>query len=138
MLKTHAGSIESGWISSVLILTVMGASAVAQDTPSMPLKAAFPTVTVPDYVAMKRGGASWDATRAYLKGVGDGLLAGNVDLQHYKQPMHFCPPDTVQLNEYDYVDILDRMLKDSPSYNRPGNPVAVLLTIGLRRAFPCK
>ena len=120
------------------MLTLICASASAQDVPAKPSKPAFPTVTVPDYVAAKREGVAWNAMRAYLKGVGDGLLAGNVDLQHYKQPMHFCPPDGVQLNEYDYIEILDLMLKESPNYNRPGNPIAVLLTIGLRRSFPCK
>jgi hypothetical protein len=142
MLKrTHADSIKTGRLSCLLVLALIGASASAQDTPSTsstPSKPVFPTVTVPDYVATKRDGANWNAMRAYLKGVGDGLLAGNVDLQHYKQPMHFCPPEHVQLNEWDYVKILDQMLKDSPNYNRAGNPVAVLLTIGLRRAFPCK
>jgi hypothetical protein len=130
--------MKTGWICSVLLLVLNTSPASAQDVTKPPLKPSFPTVTVPDYVAAKRDGAGWNAMRAYLKGVGDGLLAGNVDLQHYKQPMHFCPPDNVQLNEYDYVEILDRMLKDSPNYNRPGNPIAVLLTIGLRRSFPCR
>jgi len=91
--------------------------------------------TVKDYVRYKET----QTFAIYITGVGDGFLWANAELITRKQKPLYCQPGKLTLQADNYLEILDRKMKDHefvehiPSYF----PLARVLLEALQETFLC-
>ena len=76
-------------------------------------------------------------TKAYVLGLGEGIRATNVLIN----PRLFCPPPKLPLGVENFVDVLDRAIKDLsvrlPNPEVEAKDISVVLLRGLVDTFPC-
>jgi hypothetical protein len=77
----------------------------------------------------------------YLNGVGHGFEWANDWLEKRHLPPMFCVPDSMPLNGYNYVQMVDhqieRLRQSMPEPDLDGMFVPLLLQKALIEAFPC-
>lgn len=72
----------------------------------------------------------------YIRGALDGIQFTNVLLISNHQPPAFCPPQNIGLSTSNATQIIDYEIEARPA-DKSAN-VAILLLLGLQRAFPCE
>lgn len=74
-------------------------------------------------------------------GIGQGIAWANTAAEKNKAPI-YCQPRTLSMNGTNYIEILDKMIKNFESKTTAKElnefPVAMLLVMGLQEAFPCQ
>jgi len=111
----------------------------------IPARADF---TVKEYQTVMRGGKQ-DVIQAFegvVSGIGAGIMAANAYALLTKKISLFCSPDGLALNGYNYIDILNRTIKqlqEAPGQARESAsrldevPLSTILIQGLADTFPC-
>lgn len=74
--------------------------------------------------------------RWYLKGMRNGFMWANAELQAKGKTPLFCAPDTIVLTIEQELDILARLIKDKQRLR--DYPVGPMLLQALTTTFPCK
>jgi hypothetical protein len=91
---------------------------------------------VTEYVKMKSNPEVMTKFKDHLTGIAAGISLMNVrDISEGQSPA-FCQPETLSLNQGNYVDILDNVIKNYPKMP-PDFPVSAALLMGLIETFPC-
>lgn len=82
-----------------------------------------------------------DAVKLYVMGIGNGIAWANTAAEKKNAPI-YCQPAHFSMNGNNYVDILDKMIKnfEAKATAKELNefPVAMLVVMGLQEAFPCQ
>jgi hypothetical protein len=104
------------------------------------------TIAIPDQVTV-----GWFRTlpdsmdefkKAYVYGLGDGLLSATGYLMYKRTKPIFCPPTRLSLNSEIYLKILNEAIKSreasmgAEKLNQ--REVSFVLLVGLQDTFPCK
>lgn len=76
-------------------------------------------------------------TRAFLGGVGEGLMWANVEFEHKYRMRFYCPPSNLAMNMTNYLQILDDYVQKNPKFVEEV-PLPLLLKEALEKTFPCK
>ncbi len=97
--------------------------------------------TVKQYKAdLASGSTAASFTKVYIYGLGEGFLLANIEATKKKAPL-YCHPDKLALSMANYVDIVDRQIKERSNRMTQAQldeiPIAVLLLEGLEETFPC-
>jgi hypothetical protein len=97
--------------------------------------------TVKQYKAdLASGSTAASFTKVYVYGLGEGFLFANIKATEKKTPL-YCQPDKLALSMENYVDIVDRQIKERSNRMTQAQldeiPIAVLLFEGLQETFPC-
>jgi hypothetical protein len=87
-----------------------------------------------DYAAIRAA----SGFQEYIGGVGSGFSWANAWLKETRnQPPLYCVPAKLALSRENYLDILDRQVREHGD-RRADTPVALMLLDGLVETFPCK
>jgi hypothetical protein len=76
-------------------------------------------------------------TKAYVRGLGEGMSWASSAAQVGGGDGLFCPPQKLALTVENYVDIIDRQIKTARG-DVENRYIGELLIIGLQETFPCK
>lgn len=90
-------------------------------------------VTMRDYDKVKE--SKW--FKDYIYGVGVGYGWANAELEASGQPLLYCVPKNLALDVSNYIDILEREIRDSLNKNTLNSSVELILLEGLQKTFPC-
>jgi hypothetical protein len=98
--------------------------------------------TVKKYKAEIAANGAESNWKLYILGLGEGFKWANAMLEVHTEAPLFCPPSKLVLGMENYVDILDRKIKDRATKSTQAElddmPLGLLLLQGIREAFPCK
>lgn len=75
---------------------------------------------------------------AYITGVGSGISFANAMLSSRKLTELYCAPPNLALTYTNYMDILDREIKENKNKYSLDTPVEAILLVGLQKVFPCE
>jgi hypothetical protein len=82
-----------------------------------------------------------DAVKLYVMGIGNGIAWANTAAEKNNAPL-YCQPPHFSMNGNNYVDILDKMIKNFEAKTTAKElnelPVAMLVLMGLQESFPCE
>ena len=118
-------------ILAITVLSVASYSALAERT-----------VAEYEKAMSSKGSTAAIVMRIYLNGLGEGMAwhGASAEMQG-REPM-YCIPETLALNRDNYVQILERRIKDqrekSPDYNIDTKYIGSELFVGMWISFPCK
>jgi hypothetical protein len=80
---------------------------------------------------------SRDSSDFYLKGVGDGYLSMNADMDRVKRPKIYCPPPKLAIGLKIYEQVLEDEVAEFGEKKALPYPVEIFLLKGLKSVFPC-
>jgi len=94
-------------------------------------------INVKDYkTSMASDNASRAMTRAYIRGLGEGMAWANIN-----QARLYCPPGQLALVLENFIDIIDRQIEMRstrwPQAELDRTYIGLLLFDGLKETFPC-
>src|SRR5437879_11081511 len=71
-------------------------------------------VTVAEYrQAKSTGGYAWKSVKAYVEGLGTGMLTANVVFKVEHETQLFCPPMKLSLEQNNYLQILEQEIVEA-------------------------
>jgi hypothetical protein len=77
----------------------------------------------------------------YVRGLGEGISWANTENVVLKMPALYCQPENLILTQENYIDVLNRQIEAKRMTTKAATldetPIGLLLTLGLREAFPC-
>jgi hypothetical protein len=87
------------------------------------------------------GGNMWLFTLMYVKGLGQGYVVANGMLEERGSKPFYRPPETVALNQENYIDLIETTAGKLRAAGRKVENekfgVEELLMLGLQTTFPC-
>jgi len=93
-------------------------------------------INVKDYkTSMASDNASRAMTKAYIRGLGEGMAWANIN-----QARLYCPPGQLALVLENYIDIIDRQVEMRSRWSQAEldeTYIGLLLFSGLKETFPC-
>jgi hypothetical protein len=103
--------------------------------------AAEPSVKTYKQVMLKTNSLEATAMKTYITGLGDGITWTEAQVEHNKGKPLFCIPVQLALTTDNFVDILNREIKEMSSLltadQLETSPIGSFLVIGLVQTFPC-
>ena len=97
-------------------------------------------ITYREYKAAKASnGALWQATQAYFQGVREGFSLANLELRDRHEPMLYCQPPKLSLNDETLIQILEESINRVMGHNgiTEDSEIEAALLFGLKYTFPC-
>jgi hypothetical protein len=114
---------------AAVCLSIMGA---------LPLRAQF---TVKDYREFSVTENGKLLVKTYVKGLGEGMMIANLEAKKKKGTL-YCAPQNLAVTPDNYLNILERQIKDigvtMPAAKVDDLPLSILLMRGLQQTFPCQ
>lgn len=82
---------------------------------------------------------SWnnDSQTIYLRGLYDGFLWANADIEVRDQPPLFCAPRRLAITPGQLGSIVDRYSADNPDMAKDDDEYGVVALMALKDVFPC-